>query len=186
MGIGYGENSIKIYDFDKLEEANCAGGIFRESDSSKGIFKVNAIKDFIATINEANIEAYAERYLSQPIEDEVVILCIDSVSERLRIVDYIVSNYPNVKLIIDTRSGWHQGQVFLLDTTDKKQLKKWKATLDPSTIEELPCGAKAVAYNPVTIAGFVGSQLRNYFNSQQVPKEFLVLHSASLYEVKLK
>jgi molybdopterin/thiamine biosynthesis adenylyltransferase len=185
MGIGYGVNtSLKLYDFDKVESINCAGGIFPENLSDCDVFKVDALKAFLNSLNSANIITYPERYISQPILDEVVVLCLDSIEQRLAIVDHIVSSCKNVKLIIDTRSGWHQGQVFLIDPSNKKQIKKWKSTLNPDTVEDLPCGAKAVAYNPVTIAGFVGSSIRNYFNDDGLANEFLVLHSANFYEVK--
>lgn len=184
MGIGYEGTYISIYDFDKVEQENCAGGIFPESDSGTGIFKVSSIKNFIGGINSARIIAIPERYTNQPIFDEIVILCLDDIQGRLRIVNEIVQNSPNVKLIIDTRSGWHQGQVFALDTSDKRKIEKWKETLNPNVVEELPCGAKAVAYNPVTIAGYVCAILRNFFNDEEPPYEFFVLHSVPIYDIK--
>lgn len=182
MGLGssFNPSYLTIYDGDTLEEHNCPGGFFRESDIGKK--KVYALQDLIHSINSANIVVFPEYYRNQDINDEVLILGLDSVSERLRILDE-VTRQLNIRLVIDARSGWHQGEVYTFDPRNDLAVEKWRDTLKPELLEEIPCGAKAVAYNPVTIAGCVGACVRNYFmKTGLLPNKFLVQHEAMLYQ----
>lgn len=180
MGLSsFNQNSLTLYDGDNLEEHNLPGGFFRESDL--GQKKVLALQSLLHEINNSEIIAIPEFYENQYIDSDIVIMGLDSAHERIRVVDKIHEQY-RVKLVIDARSGWHQGMVFTFDPRDEEAVAEWKKTLDPATIEDVPCGAKAVAYNPVTIAGCVGATVRNYsMQDGLIPRKFMVQHQAMLY-----
>ncbi len=78
-----------------------------------GMTKVDATKQNLLSINpEAKIRVEPKGYTNQSLNG-IVILCLDSIELRKKIIEQNQYNL-NVKLLIDTRIGLEEGQIYTI------------------------------------------------------------------------
>lgn len=130
-----GVNEIELFDFDHVEAHNLCNQVFTLNDV--GLKKTEALQRIIDSICSAKI-ATDEKFVDQKPIHPIVFLCVDSMSERKRIMDTLLKN-SNVYYVIETRMGIDELRVYVASALT---YDKWKSAsdYDDSTAERSACG----------------------------------------------
>ena len=131
-----GISSLELYDEDIVEPHNLCNQAFLYEHI--GMPKVDALKDLLLKVCAVDVEPVNKFYKDEFPMHETVFLCVDSMSERKRIVEELFHK-PNVVTIIETRMGIDEYRVY---TFTKVNYEQWKSVsnYDDSSIERSACG----------------------------------------------
>lgn len=144
-----GFESIKVTDFDKVEEVNIPNQFYRNKDV--GEFKVVALKEIVSEFTGTEIIAenklIDEDYEFDLDSNTIIIFCLDNMETRKLIYDKVKDF--GIK-IIDTRMGGEGFQIYAIDLLDEDN-KRFESALNGETAETI-CGEKSVIYTILSIA----------------------------------
>lgn len=155
------DNYLIIYDFDRVEEVNMAGQLFRSQDIGK--LKVTAMKDIaVAFSGYDKIVAQPDRYDSESLRSPVMFSCFDNMKARRDMFDNWLKEaekYPN-SIFIDGRLNAEQFQVYYVTLEWAKQYES-KHLFDDKEVEDANCSYKQTTHFAAAIAakmvqGFTG------------------------------
>ena len=152
---------IMLYDFDKVEEVNLAGQLFKVSDI--GLPKVLAVSNIVIDFSGYNkIVAHNERYDSESLRSPIMFSCFDNMKARKDMFENWMleaKEYPE-SIFIDGRLNAEQFQVFYV-TLENALVYKEKHLFDDSEVEDANCSYKQTTHFAAAIAakmvqGFTG------------------------------
>lgn len=106
----------------------------------------------------------AHEYAATP----VVVVALDSREERIKIWPFI----NRAGLIVDLRSGLDVINVYAFEPRENDD---YLASLQ-SEGEDIPCSARAVAYNSLTAAGLCGAIVKAWSLDEPFSREVLICH----------
>ena len=163
-----GFKSIKITDFDEVEEHNIPNQFYRMSDVGK--LKTDAlaeiVEDFTGTkLIKDNVKITDEYEFDDIDMNTVIVYCLDNMETR-KLVYEKIKDYP-IK-IVDTRMGGDGFQVFTVDLGQEEQVEKFEKALEGVTAETV-CGEKSVIYTILNIASETCNIIKRIDKEERVP-----------------
>ena len=170
-----GLTNFHLYDFDKVEPHNLPNQFFKESDI--GQLKVNATYKAMKSFN-SNILVQSSMVKVEetkfPYDSRIVVSCVDSMETRKYLFEKCKKK-NKVQLFIDCRMGGLQGQVYLVDMTDKKEVKNYEKSLFKSSeAVELKCTERSIIFTVLGIASIVCNQIVKVVKGEKI-SNYLVL-----------
>lgn len=196
---------IVVIDNDTVEIENLAGQCYGKEDIEKP--KVKAISDVITRLcgenNVVSLESLVDENEGQwrQIVPKCDVVCVgfDNLKARRLIYEHWKAHGRDNSLFVDGRLSAENGQIFVLDKTNKEEdFLAYEQTYFPDSERiELPCTMKATTHCGALIASLMTSQITNWFNNQTpdtmprdvVNMEFhlqLMLFDQPRYEAKKK
>lgn len=155
MGI----TQLEVYDTDGVSDHNLPNQFFRIKDAEKSEFKVNALAEILEEFNGVKIEKKLEKYCDQPLS-ELTILATDSMVSRKAAWEQY-KNQGMKGCFIDSRMGGELGMVYKVDGIAHSS--EYEETLySDENSEELPCSARTIIYNVLSIAGLICRTVKSY------------------------
>lgn len=179
---GFGlHNPLIIYDHDSVEEHNVPASWFYPGQA--GSSKVEALAENAKRFSEVIVDPRNQKFVDQPIVTPILVMSVDSLDGRKEIWEHIVESdgaYP--EFIIDARSGWNQIMVFAF-----KKHEAEIAFLPSFKMEsrELPCSARSVAYNAMTVGGLVAAIARDYSLGKPYPYAISLDHEHWIHDFEI-
>ena len=143
---------IILYDFDKVEEVNMAGQLFRTQDIGK--LKVNAMRDIVRDFSGyERITMQPDRYDLESLKSPVMFSCFDNMVARKDMFENWLQeaeSYPD-SIFIDGRLNAEQFQVFYV-TLDNALKYKNNHLFNDSEVEDVNCSYKQTTHFAAAIA----------------------------------
>ena len=165
-----GCSNITVWDDDILEELNVPSQMCKPT--CVGRPKVDALRELVFELTEAEVTPRNARYRGQRLEG-VVIAAVDNMATRQAIWQKVKFK-PSVPLLIDPRMGGEFARVYCVRPTDPDSVAFYEQNLyDGSESERLPCSARAIIYCPTVVGGLVAVLVKKHALSQAVPTEVL-------------
>ena len=166
-----GVPKIIMWDGDTVDEVNRGTQGF--SSFAVGKSKVEAMSDVCKAYGDEECSYIGINKFFKPMEDsittQVAIIVPDSIDVRREIFKENIMD-KSVMFLIDARMAAEQGQVFLVDMADKKQVRFYgESFFDSSEAMEESCTARATIYCGEFIASLIVSQYKAFCVSQIVP-----------------
>ena len=164
-----------LYEFDKVESHNLPNQFFKEKDigKSKVHATIKAMGDFNSSVEIIAFENKVED-VGFPLDAKIVISCVDNMKIRKYIFEKSKKK-KNVQLFIDCRMGGLQGQVYLVDMTNKKEIKNYEKSLfDDSEAVPIRCTEKSIIFTVLGIASIVCNQIVKVICGEKI-KNYVVL-----------
>lgn len=162
-----GVPELSVFDFDTVEEHNLPSQLYRHADLGRS--KVTALAEIAKEFADGQVEARAERFADQPVTG-LVISAVDSMDARLSIWERLRFN-PDVALYVDTRMGANLAVIHCVKPCDPDDVRRYERHLYPSSeASDIPCTARAIAYNTFGVASMVGAIVRKWWLVGDVPK----------------
>jgi len=166
-----GVPKIIMWDGDTVDEVNRGTQGF--SSFAVGKSKVEAMSDICKAYGDEECSYIGINKFFKPMEDsittQVAIIVPDSIDVRREIFKENIMD-KSVMFLIDARMAAEQGQVFLVDMADKKQVRFYgESFFDSSEAMEESCTARATIYCGEFIASLIVSQYKAFCVSQIVP-----------------
>jgi len=147
---------IRVYDFDLVEEHNCASQFFEESQIGKT--KVEALQENVLKQTGIKISTF-DAEVENEISSGIVILAIDSMEERIRLGEL----YKDKDIyIIDGRMGGLQLEIYSCHS-----ILYPSTTVNPDDVHQDACTAKAISFNCAVIGGLVVNQVRLFLKGKK-------------------
>jgi len=166
-----GCRKLEIYDFDTVDEHNISTQMYGVKDL--GVPKVIALKDSIVENTGTEIYPFVEKVEELP-ETDIVILALDSMDERIKLINSAKESGILPEWLIEARMGLEFSRVYAVQPLDTANMETYEKTLYPSQeASELPCTGRAVAYNTFFIASIICSQVKKILNSEELPLEIM-------------
>jgi molybdopterin/thiamine biosynthesis adenylyltransferase len=166
-----GVDRMELYDEDGVSPENLPNQFFRTDDVKE--FKVNALRQILNEFTDTGVYAVNQKYIKQRLS-ETVIVATDSMPSRRLVWEQFLKQ-KQAKFLIEARMGAELGMVFTL----RKDSKPWKKDCayyesrlySEKTVKPLPCTAKSIIYNVLTIAGAICRAYKGLITDTPVPKE---------------
>lgn len=146
--------TIRLCDFDSVERHNQLNQLFKKSDV--GMKKVEALKNLLMLLSDAEITVSEEKITKDSKLDGVVIILVDSMKSRKAILE-AVRYKTNIPLIIEARSGGDVAAIYAFDPRNPDNLKSYEDTLHTdSEAVPAPCADARTVDIIFVIASLIG------------------------------
>ena len=177
-----GGNKFYLYDFDKVGIENI--GVSQYIDEDIGKSKVQALRSHLWNIDNHIISDITigkfKNYQGK--EDDILILGLDSMSARMKIVKLLAECPVKPAFVIDGRMGAEQYQQYIYDNiTVKKYEKDWYSDEDS---DPEPCTRKATSYCSNMSGSFISNSIKNLVMKQPYFKEIIFNFSTLILDKK--
>lgn len=157
-----GYQDITVHDFDAVEEHNTASQFYRLDQLGKP--KLEALKENILAFTGVEIKT-AEGNVDRISNSDIIVMAVDNMKSRQE----IYKNSLGYRFYVDGRMG---GQVFNLYAFTPFNAFKYDKTLySDEEAEEVPCTAKAIAYNTFGIASYIANLIKRFDRNESYPFE---------------
>lgn len=167
-----GCSNITIYDFDVVEEHNCASQFYKESQL--GIDKMDALQENILEQTGINVKR-APIAEEENINEGLIIIAVDSMDERAKLAEMFRDKDVT---IIDGRMGGVQLEIYT------RHGISYPGCIVPSEdVSHEPCTAKAISFNCAVIGGLICNFVRHYANDN-LDKQDLIFEFNNLMMIK--
>ena len=135
---------------------------------------MQALCNNIRAFTGANVEGIQAKFpfKDDQVRTEVCIISVDSREERIALFE-LIANSPDVKLLIDLRSGLSLIHIYTFKIPE--EIEMYPETVAHEGID-VPCSARAVAYNSFTVAGLCGGIVAAYAAERVFPQHIIVDH----------
>jgi len=167
-----GFEHIEVYDMDTVEEENIAAQAFDFKHVGKN--KVDAMFDIIKDACGLEIKTFhgeiTEKTVIEPEPNTVYCVCFDSFEAR-RLVWGKVKDFP--VLFIDGRIGQYNLRHYLTNTSVKKWVDEYDASLNTGAESELVCGEKACAPINAMLGGMITMNLVAFISGEDYVRKFI-------------
>jgi molybdopterin/thiamine biosynthesis adenylyltransferase len=171
MGI----ETIRAYDFDKIEEHNIPNQLYRLRDVGRP--KVEALQELVKELTEIDIETFDMKIEKgcdyKP--GNIVFLLTDTMHSRKEIFEEFLKLRFGIEQVIETRMSADSGRIYSFCPTRIDENEAWEATLyKDDEAEESLCGTSiSIAATAVNIASAAAWQLIKHDNGEMVEKEII-------------
>jgi len=166
MGI----SNLTLIDMDTVERANLGSQFFTESDIGKQKSEALAEKLKYFCGNELIINPVVE-FANQSMdrETDILVFALDSIDSRRSV--FLSRSGSKSSYLIDARMGSTGASFFMMSSEDRPTLaSKYIESLN-RPVTPLPCAEKAIVFTVFTIAGIIGSGVRNAILGKKNPFE---------------
>ncbi len=152
---------VYIYDFDRVEEHNMGGQLYRSSD--KGLYKTEAINRTIQDYCSNSINTLGI-YEEGSMTSEIMISAFDNMSARKLMFDAWVNSNEydeKKKLFIDPRMSAETMQIYCLNS--KERIDKYvKELFDDDAVPSEPCSFKSTSHTGMLIGSLITGIICNH------------------------
>ncbi len=168
-----GIEDITVYDFDVIEEHNIPNQAFGLPDV--GAMKAIRLAQNIERETGTSIKDKPSKYITQRLSG-IVILQVDSMSERKRIWETAIKRKPSIKLLIESRLGLDCGRVYNIDPTNLTEIDRYEHTFyNDEDSEVSACGhSLSVISSALGVASWCVRQVINWHNQVDLDNEILI------------
>lgn len=173
--IKLGVQSIKLWDFDIVEEHNLTNQIYDTKDLYK--LKTEALKEHLLKINpNAEIKTYS-KYTNQTLKG-AIFLTVDSIELRKRIAEENMYSIM-VDIVLDGRIGLDRGQVYTTVWNNPEKVQNYINLCDFKDNEvDAPvaaCGTTlSVLPTVLIVASYLVAQFINYIRKQDIKQVIMI------------
>lgn len=186
-----GVRNITMYDMDIVEGHNVPNQLYSNDDIGKlksaickGYCRVLGCPD--TNILHVPLKVDKDNPII-PAEEEVIFCLVDSMDSRKEIFDMLVSTGKKYTWI-ETRMGLTGYRIYMIDTTNEKEIEKYRETLySDDDAEVSACGtSQSIVTTAVQCASHaVGLWLAKKNNAEYVPNEIIFdVHSSFIMSRK--
>lgn len=166
-----GFTNVGVWDADTVMEHNLPNQFYRLEDCGK--LKVAALKEIVLGMTGITIQTNPLMFdgtKNPVITNGIIIACVDSMAARKLIWEHYKNNVY-LRCLIEGRMGGEIGAVYTMKK-DCMDIPFYESTLysDDEAVD-LPCGARAIAYNILMIASLMCKGLRNVVMKDNFPHE---------------
>lgn len=186
-----GVRNITMYDMDIVEGHNVPNQLYSNDDIGK--LKSAMCKEYCRILGcpDTNILQIPLKIDKDnpiiPAEEEVIFCLVDSMDSRKEIFDMLVSTGKKYTWI-ETRMGLTGYRIYMIDTTNEKEIEKYRETLySDDDAEVSACGtSQSIVTTAVQCASHaVGLWLAKKNNAEYVPNEIIFdVHSSFIMSRK--
>ena len=158
-----GMRKITVYDDDKIEEHNMPNQFYPIAHLGEN--KVSVLYLMVLQLTGVKIRNYNKLYAKYS-PSHIIVSSVDSIEARRAIWKLIKPHMfkkGGTALYIDTRMGGEYMRVFTV--SKKADIPAYEKTLIREG-EHLPCTARTIVYNVVTVAGLVGYIVKAFLNKR--------------------
>ena len=176
-----------LYDFDKVEEVNIAGQLYRQKDIGK--LKIAAMREIVKDFSGfENIIAQPEKYDSESIKSPVMFSAFDNMKARKDMFNNWLSESEKYKddsisIFIDGRLLAEQFQVYYVTPKTADSYRKY-ALFDDSEVEDINCSYKQTTHFAAMIAGKMVQGFTNWLAGDELPFRYEEIGNLFLSESK--
>lgn len=158
-----GIREIHLWDDDKVEAHNIANQAFGLLDIGK--LKVDAMKAIIKRDTGIDVTVHPVKVTGNEPLGEVVFLLTDSLASRKAIFTAGIKLKIRTKLLIETRMGAEQGNVYVINPMKMPEVRGYEATLTKEVaVKRSECGtAVTIGSTAEFISGLAVSQFVRWF-----------------------
>lgn len=186
-----GVSEINMYDMDIIEGHNVPNQLYSVHDVGK--IKVAMCKKYCDVLGSSNTDVTQRAmkidkdHMIKPEENNIIFCLVDSMAARKEIFDMIVDT--GIKYTwIETRMGLTGYRIYMIDTTNEKEIEKYRETLySDDEAEVSACGtSQSIVTTAVQCASHaVGLWLAKKNNAEYVPNEIIFdVHSSFIMSRK--
>ena len=154
-----GFKDIMVYDFDKVEDHNLPNQFYHPINIGQS--KVSSLNELVRGMTGTEIKVLNGQWLTKFKNQGVLISCVDNMDTRKAMFDYAIKNPKRVPWFIDGRMGRLQAEVYIVNTSNKRDIALYKSRLwKQSEVENLRCTEKAIIYNVLFISAMICAQMK--------------------------
>lgn len=118
-----------------------------------------------------------EQFNVHTLDTEVLVLALDSLQARRTIWESLKLCWQDtdVRLLIDLRSGLDLITIYTVDLRQDEPYTEYEGSFSRGSLN-IPCSARAVAYNSSTCAGLAAAIVRAWVMRDPLPRRIIVDH----------
>ena len=158
---------VFIQDFDRIEEHNIGGQLYRVNDI--GMFKTASTAKIIKDFTGVDIRYSTERIDTTSPTNPIIISAFDNIEARRIMFERWSSVYSGSSkaIFIDGRLRAEQIQIFCIKGTDTEGINNYLNNYLPSdsSIEDEVCTFKQTSHVAAMMSGFITSFLTNFITN---------------------
>lgn len=154
-----------VYDFDRIEEHNTGGQLFRHSDV--GSFKVDAVQNIVKTFCGTEVNTVVEAINFDSPTHYFMFSAFDNMEARKALFHVWKKSIPNCSvtpIYIDGRLEAEQLQIFCV-TPDKIEEYERDHLFDDSEVEDAPCTMRQTSHSAAMIASHMTAFFTNHITN---------------------
>jgi len=178
-------NSLILYDFDRVEEVNIAGQLFRIKDVGK--LKAEAMRDIVKDFSGfTGLSPMNKSYRKETLRGPVMFFCFDKMGARKDMFENWKRevNGNGQAIFIDGRLLAEQFQVYFV-TRGTEELYERDHLFDDSEVEDVNCSYKQTTHFAAMIAGKMVQGFTNWLDGTfEVPFRYEEIGNLFLNETK--
>lgn len=162
---------IEIWDFDKVEPHNTPNQFFNRIDGGEEFKKNRLLADTISDFSHT-IPKTQEGYTDEALSSKIIISAVDNMETRKKLFE---KHKGTDKWLIDGRMGGNAIEVYVTKLDNDTQCNEYARTLfaDAEALP-VPCSHRSVAYNGLTIAGYISSVVAKIAMEESYPTEMAI------------
>lgn len=169
-----------IYDFDKVEEHNLGGQLFRQKDI--GSFKVEAIANIIETFCNKNVSAFTNAFDTNSPYHHFMFSAFDNMKARKDLFEVWKKSHTNTSvtpLLIDGRLTMEQIQILCVTPENMDKYEK-EYLFSDSEVEDAACTLRSTTHSAALIASLMTGFFTNHISN--INERKLIRTVPSYYE----
>jgi molybdopterin/thiamine biosynthesis adenylyltransferase len=164
-----GLTNVTVQDADTIETHNISNQFYPLLSVGKS--KVSTLIDVIANFSGVVIKTIKKRFQGEELTENFVISAVDSLEARKTIWDAVKTD-KKVKYYIDTRMGGKLMRIYVVDKTNKKDVRDYELVLSkPAPLVPIKCTEKTIIFNVMIIAGLTACLVSKILNKTDLPFE---------------
>ncbi len=166
-----GLNKLHLYDFDTVGVHNLPNQMFGLRDVEHN--KAHSMRNIIKMLTGFVVKSKDEKLEGDTPLQGIVFMLTDTMKSRKDIYYKAIKNNPNIELLIETRMDLRGGRIYVIDPTNREQIKRYEETLyGDDEAEVSACGvSQTVLPTALGITSHAIWKLLDYINGEIVYNE---------------
>ena len=166
-----GLNKLHLYDFDTVGVHNLPNQMFGLRDIERN--KAHSMRNIIKMLTGFVVKSKDEKLEGDTPLQGIVFMLTDTMKSRKDIYYKAIKNNPNIELLIETRMDLRGGRIYVIDPTNREQIKRYEETLyGDDEAEVSACGvSQTVLPTALGITSHAIWKLLDYINGEMVYNE---------------
>ena len=166
-----GLNKLHLYDFDTVGVHNLPNQMFGLRDVEHN--KAHSMRNIIKMLTGFVVKSKDEKLEGDTPLQGIVFMLTDTMKSRKDIYYKTIKNNPNIELLIETRMDLRGGRIYVIDPTNREQIKRYEETLyGDDEAEVSACGvSQTVLPTALGITSHAIWKLLDYINGEIVYNE---------------
>lgn len=180
--VKLGLEGIHVWDDDIVESHNIVNQYYGISDIGK--LKVDALKERIHFDTGVEIITHPEKVVSQELGNFIFLLT-DTMSSRKEIWQNCIKGKFDKELLIETRIGLNNGQIYIINPNKPGHISKWEKTLfDDSVGEVSACGGSiSIGATSTTLSGIAVWLFMQHMINIYTDREFVNFQNQIVFNI---
>jgi len=160
--------TMVIFDDDLVEPHNVAASYYTLQQAQDRMPKAEAVVQNLTALMPVNVLGVKTKITSNLhlLNKPIMIISTDNKESRLRIWRLLENDMP--EFIIDARSGWDVTRIYTCQRSNEESRHLYDRSFSGEG-QDVPCSARAVAYNSMGVAAKVSAIVKSYVTGGIVP-----------------